>query len=91
VIAGVEYQVAADAPGADAAIAPARPTVTPPAARILAHDRAVSACLGDLNIFTVPLVPVRTWRSLTWQSHGDGGKYGEFGRHQRGAGRPGTI
>src|ERR1700728_305014 len=55
VIAGVEYQVAADALGADAAIAPARPTVTPPAARILAHDRAVR---GDLKIFTVPLVPV---------------------------------
>jgi hypothetical protein len=70
VIAGVEYQVAADALGADAAIAPARPTLTPPAARILAHARAVIARRGDPMIFTVPLVPVR--RSAP-RSGGDAG------------------
>jgi hypothetical protein len=59
VIAGVEYQVAADALGADAAIPAARPTVTPPAARTLAHDRAVIACPSDLIVFIVALVPVR--------------------------------
>ncbi|MGH3186616.1 MAG: hypothetical protein ACRDOL_05005 [Streptosporangiaceae bacterium] len=58
-IAGVEAQIAADALGADAAIPAARPTLTPPAARILAHDRPVIAFLSDPMVFTVPLVPVR--------------------------------
>jgi hypothetical protein len=53
VMAGLGYESAAKAPGADAAsAAAARLTETPPAARILAADRAVIACQRDLMVFT---------------------------------------